>query len=281
MGKYINFNYKYDSSTDNRIHLLEEIGFDGVFIYSQYNPSVYIEKILKSSLKIETLHLPYKKIVNGKCVDSKHVNVLWSGGYEADCYTQSLINEIRFANSYGIKSVVMHVTGGDNPPMIKQGSIQYFEKILNECEKLGIVLCLENLRRLDYLEYIFDNLKSQYLKFCFDSGHANSMTKNIENFPWEYLGNKLHCLHLNDNDGSNDSHCIPLDGNIDWVQLIKTIHVYNNKLPLTLEVRASDMYKKKYSEKEYLQRCWMCLSEFEKTRSEKCCNNEDRRIFNQ
>lgn len=264
MEKYINYNYKYDSTNEIHVRLLEEAGFDGVFLYSQYSPKDYIDLVLNSSLKIEALHLPYKLIVNGKCVNSRFVNVLWEGGDDAIKYVCSLIDEIRFAYSYGIQNVVMHITGGDNPPVFKQESLKYFEILLNECEKLRINLCLENLRRLDYLKSIFSNLESDYLKFCFDSGHANAMTRNLDVFPWELFGQKLQCLHLNDNDGIHDQHCLPFDGNINWEKLLKTIYNCNKTLPFTLEVRASESYQSKYSEKEFLKQCILRLQKLEK-----------------
>lgn len=263
MERYINFNYKYSSTNDNRIHLIEEAGFDGVFIYSQYNPRDYIDSILKSSLKIEALHLPYKYIVNGKCVNSRFVNVLWEGGDKAFEYVLSLVDEIRFAHQYGIQNVVMHITGGSNPPMFKRESLKFFELLLNECDKFRINLCLENLRRLDYLSFIFSNLESSHLKFCFDSGHANAMTQNLNVFPWDQFGHKLQCLHLNDNDGIHDQHYLPFDGNIEWGKLLKTIYFHNKSLPLTLEVRASEEYQRIYSEKEFLKQCIMRLDKFE------------------
>ena len=49
MKKIIGFNYKYKSQEKERSELIKEIGFDGVFIYSQYNPQNYIEDILPPS----------------------------------------------------------------------------------------------------------------------------------------------------------------------------------------------------------------------------------------
>lgn len=59
MKKIIGFNYKYNSQEKEKSELIKETGFDGVFIYSQYNPQNYIEDILGSRLEIETLHLSY------------------------------------------------------------------------------------------------------------------------------------------------------------------------------------------------------------------------------
>jgi sugar phosphate isomerase/epimerase len=259
MNKGICFNYKYASNYDTRIKLLEEIGFNSVFIYSQYEPKNYIDLIKKSPLKISSLHLPYKKMENGKSVDSRFVNVLWAKYNESKQYVNELIKEVEFAHRYDINTVVMHITGGDTPPHMNEIGIANIEKVLNVCEKYNITLCLENLRRLDYLEYVFCNLDSKRLMFCFDSGHANSMTKNLTDFPWDILKNKLFYLHLNDNNGIKDQHLIPYDGNISWSELIKLLFSFNKDLELTLEVRSNVTMRLTYSEKQYLSRCYKSL----------------------
>lgn len=247
-----------------RIIMIEDAGFDGVFIYSQYHPREYVDLLSKSKLNIETLHLPYKKFTDGKLTDSQYVNVLWKEDGETEEYVKQLIDEIFFAHSYGIRKVVAHITGGSEPPVICESGIKHISKILDVCEKYGITLCLENLRRLDYLEYVFERLKSDKLKFCFDSGHANAFTKNVETFPWDIFGDKLTCVHLNDNDGLADKHLTPFDGNINWERLINTISKYNSNIELTLEVRCSEEQKNKYTEQEYLKRCFDSLVKIEK-----------------
>lgn len=259
MHKSICFNYKYNSEYKERISLIEEVGFDGVFLYSQYNPSDYIELICKSSLSIDSLHLPYKKLLEGKTIDSRYVNVLWQEGEESNNYVKELLDEVKFAHDYGIRTVVMHVTGGDNPPPVSKWGIKNIANILDACEKYNITLCLENLRRLDYLDFVYKNLESEKLMFCFDSGHANAMTKNVDEFPWGNYRNKLYYLHLNDNNGLKDQHMIPFSGNINWDDLMKVIFEINKDIVLTLEVRSSEELRNLYDERQYLKLCFNSL----------------------
>lgn len=263
MNKGICFNYKYNSDYKERITRIINSGFDCVFIYSQYTPIEYIDLISRSSLKIEALHLPYKKFIKGNLVDPRHVNVLWKTDEESSSYVKDLIEEVKFANRYGIGTVVMHITGGDDPPKLNESGLINISKILDTCEKYNITLCLENLRRLDYLDYVFKHLDSDKLKFCFDSGHANSMTKNISNFPWDEFGKKLACLHLNDNNGDKDQHLIPFGGNINWDALMKVISFYNRSITLTLEVRSNNEIQNQYNEIEYLKLCFDSLNKLQ------------------
>ncbi len=264
MKKNINYNYKYNSDYVKRNQMIKESGFDGVFIYSQYNPQDYIESIIKCGLSIETLHLPYKLFKSGECIDSKYVNSIWLDNDATTYYTNTLIREVDFASYYGIKKVVMHITGGDNPPIYNESGLKVIEKLLNHCVKHNIFLCLENLRRLDYLKYVFDNLYSEYLKFCFDSGHANYMTNNANSFPWNVFGKHLLCLHLNDNYGMKDTHSIPFAGNILWNILIDEIKYWNPNIELTLEVRAAKEQIDDLTEIDFLNECNRSLTKIER-----------------
>lgn len=263
MKKNIGYNYKYPSSELLRAELIKNAGFDGVFIYSQYNPQAYIESILRSGLEIETLHLPYKKFEDGSCIDSRYVNNLWLDNSDSKLYLDMLYREIDFAAAYGIKIAVMHITGGSNPPAVSDAGLRFIEKTLNYCEQKKIVLCLENLRSLSHLSYVFSNLQSPFLKFCFDSGHANYMTHNAMSFPWDEYGKYLYCLHLNDNDGTKDTHSIPFTGNIDWIKISKEIYSLNANCNLTLEVRCSETQKTTLSEQDYLKLCYNSLQRIE------------------
>ncbi len=260
MKKSICFDYRYDSSPLERIGLIQEAGFGGVYLHSQYNPAEYIDIIRGASdLEIESLHLPYKKLREGKTIDARHVNALWRDETESRAYADELVREVEFAARHGIGIVVMHVTGGDTPPPMNENGIRSIGRVLSACEKNGIVLCLENLRRLDYLDYVFANLASDKLMFCFDSGHANCMTKNLDSFPWEKYRQKLYYLHLSDNNGLADQHLPPFSGSIEWDGLIKKVCGYNSGLALTLEVRSASETRKLLAEKEYLKLCFDSL----------------------
>jgi sugar phosphate isomerase/epimerase len=194
---------------------------------------------------------------------------LWEAGREAELYISELIQEVKLANEYNIKTVIMHITGGDTPPQKNYKGVKNIEKVLDYCENYGITLCLENLRRLDYLIYVYEKIQNTNLKFCFDTGHANAMTKNIKEFPWDTFGDRLYYLHLNDNNGAKDEHLIPFQGNIDWDGIAMIIKKYCKDIGLTLEVRSNDGIRKVYNEYEYLKMCYNSLLRLENIIEEK------------
>lgn len=124
------------------------------------------------------------------------------------------------------------------------------EKILPDAERLGITLCVENGMIRNYrtatLLAVLDKFKSDYLGFCFDSGHANIMERgryhdncavqanwallNDGEPEWEALSDKMERMlpyivncHLHDNNGWSDEHTLPGRGSVDWSYVTETL----------------------------------------------------------
>ena len=108
---------------------------------------------------------------------------------------------------------------------------------------MGINLALENLRKPEYLKYVFSNIKSQKLGFCYDSGHENCYSKEIDLL--STYGHKLMALHLHDNDGIKDQHRMPGEGTINWDATVSKIKKTGYLGPISLEV--TNEFSKEYS----------------------------------
>ena len=116
------------------------------------------------------------------------------------------------------------------------------DELLPMAEKLGIVICIENIwyqiNTPERLLGIKKEFPSDALGFCYDSGHANLMDKG-RNFPdsnpfkyWKdvppqfddrilekMLPHVVNC-HLHDNNGIVDQHFNPGRGTVDWKHTI-------------------------------------------------------------
>lgn len=204
--------YSNNLNLKEKIKLIKEVSFDGVFIYYKDNSETEIKELLKNGLYIEAIHL-----------QASGCNNLWLDNEAGVDYIERAIAGIRLAAKYNIKKVVFHISSKDNPPPFNKLGLRRIEAILRICEELGVDFAIENLRRLDYLDYIFANINSSRLKFCFDTGHANAFTKNLETFPLEKYKKYLVCIHLNDNYGDYDSHLIPFTAGIDFLKVAKRL----------------------------------------------------------
>ncbi len=92
-------------------------------------------------------------------------------------------------------------------------------------KEMGITVCIENLydgtgghlvegpccnarKAVERIERMNEKYHSEVLGFCFDTGHANLVGLNFEEFITT-LGSHLKVLHIHDNDGVRDLHQVP------------------------------------------------------------------------
>lgn len=256
MKKVVSFDVGYKTEIDDKIKSIQNAGFDGVFIF--YNDKLSddtILKIINSGLFIESIHLPYRNLINN----------IWMQGNEGEECVEKYIEGIKIAHKFNIKTAVMHVSASVNPPGFSDIGISRFMKILEECEKMGVFLAVENIKRLDYLDFVFDNCHSPNLKFCFDIGHANVFTKNLDKFPWYKYKDKLWCVHLHDNDGREDLHLIPFMGEINWKEQLPKIFSIKECLNLTLELYYFDRerFYENINEREFMKLAFEKLTRLE------------------
>ena len=115
---------------------------------------------------------------------------------------------------------------------------KFLGKLLDTCESLGISLALENVvplppeagfaflgDNINDFQFIFERLESPYLKFCLDTGHANT-----NEGPLEYaakLGEKIISVHFHDNHGKHDEHLDVGQGTVPWKELLSTLENRN------------------------------------------------------
>lgn len=251
MLHYIYLGYGYQSDYKTKVELIKKVGFDGVFVFwHEQLLEELCNYIRKQNLDIESIHMPFKTC-----------NELWKDTPMGEDYCQLMINGINEASKLNIKTIVMHISSGNEPPEMSNIGIERINKILKVCEEKQVNLALENLRRLDYLDKIYESCQSHYLKFCFDSGHANAFTKNIYQFEWEKYQNKLICVHLHDNDGYSDLHKLPFTGNIDWQFVGSKFKEINYQGPLTLEV--VNKHQLEINEELYIKKAKTVLEKIE------------------
>ncbi len=112
--------------------------------------------------------------------------------------------------------------------------------ILKYCEKVKMPLAIENLKSNEIFIEVFKNIKSEMLKFCFDSGHQNAFSKDY-NFLKKY-NDKLIALHLHDNNGQKDEHKLTKFGEtINWQEIAKLL-VNHPNISLDYELPQDNKY---------------------------------------
>ncbi|WP_371379712.1 sugar phosphate isomerase/epimerase family protein [Sporomusa aerivorans] len=233
---------------EERFKLIKMAGFEGVLLWwSDEHAAVDGDKSLqpemarRNGLFIENIHTPIEECING----------LWTNSAAGDEFERILSGCIVACAEHAIPTAVVHVSRGDNPPPPSQIGLDRIKRLLETAERKNINIALENLRKPEFLDFIFSNIQSDRLGFCYDSGHENCYTPGAD-FLAKY-GSKLMALHLHDNDGTDDYHQIPGEGSIDWSALLKKISGTGyggaialevaNKIPLCGETPASYLKK--------------------------------------
>jgi sugar phosphate isomerase/epimerase len=119
-------------------------------------------------------------------------------------------------------------------------------KLLPYCEKNNVNLALENMVPIppeagysflgdnvdDFLK-IFSQIKSPYLGFCLDIGHANIAEGPLKYI--QYLGHKILSVHFHDNRGLYDEHMDVGTGTVPWGSLLTSLHLEKFKGPYVSE----------------------------------------------
>lgn len=225
MLKVIYFDYGYSSTIKEKMQKIKAAGFDGVFLFGDETFDEAYKEAKNLGLYIETIHLPFRDICN----------TLWESGSIGDDYVNEMIKWIKIAHEHNIDKVIFHTSQKPKPEPSQIG-LDRFKKIVKAAEEYQVYLAVENLRHLDLMDICLEATSSPYVVACFDSGHANAFTCNINEYDFAKYQGKIKCLHLHDNDGTKDAHLPIFSGNIDFKKLMRELKEINYNGCLTLEL---------------------------------------------
>lgn len=229
---------------------IKNAGFSHTFIEWGYDETRFLQvkQCEKNGLIIESAHTKYDRI-----------NSMWTEGTEGNDFTDYLITSVKEAREVGIPCLIVHLTSGDYPPPTSKIGADRFERVCEAGYKHGVDIAFENLRKTEYLDFVFENIDLPSRKFCYDCGHEllyNDGTGVLEKY-----ADFLVTCHLHDNQGERDDHQIPFEGTMDWERLALRIARLNKagkwNIPLTLELKQKD------SRPDFAQLAFESLCKFE------------------
>lgn len=99
------------------------------------------------------------------------------------------------------------------------------------------IIAMENVyeRGPHQLRPLFDALDSPHVRFCFDTGHANTFGSAPYHEWMETLGDRLGEIHIHDNNGTTDQHLPVGEGNFPFRELLALVRAKNLTPILTVE----------------------------------------------
>lgn len=210
--------FGYELPLSERLKLIADAGFTSTCLWLgpeeelvRANKTAEMVILAKSvGLTIDNVHAPYT-----------HCNGLWmdaSGG--ADRVIADYTSALEFCAEFEIPNCVVHITRGTNPPPKGDFGLRIIKDLLLRAEALDVILAVENTGRPDHLDFLFSNVESRHLGFCYDSSHDFLPGKSHGEILKRW-GGLLETTHFSDNCGEMDDHALPGDGTIDW-EIINT-----------------------------------------------------------
>ncbi len=167
---------------------------------------------------------------------------------------------IRITGLLGADVIVVHPIhhdkyAGHEEEMFAR-NMDYYRILIPVAEEAGVRIAVENMFQGDarrkciaadtcssseeFIRYI-DTLNSDRIIACLDVGHVGLVPQREE--AWDLaraLGhNRLHSLHIHDNDYRGDQHSIPYCGKIDWKRVTEVLGEIDYDGDFTYEIGKS------------------------------------------
>lgn len=221
----IYFYSSFDLDTKTALQIYYNNGFRklGMYWKNNFKQSMQDYNAAKQvGFEIEVIHGPFKNTAD-----------IWKYNFKGLKYYLLLKKYIKQMGKFNIKTLVLHTYDKTQFKPTKLG-LKRFKNLVKLCKRNNVVLAVENLRTIDHMEYLLENINDDNFKFCLDFGHANVWQLKPMQLMQKH-GSRLHTVHISDNDGEKDYHLVPGDGTMDWPLLMEELKKHY-KGPLMLEI---------------------------------------------
>ncbi len=241
--------FGYEMPIEERVRLIADAGFDNISIWAG-DQEIVPDMARRMGMFVENLHTDYE-----------NTNALWTDEPESEGILNRYLDAVRACADYSIPVMVVHLSGGDNPPEPSILGIERLKRVTELAERNNIIIALENLKRPAYIDYVYERIQSDKLQFCYDSGHENIFSKGEDLLSKH--ADRLVVLHLHDNNGIADQHKLPGDGAIDWNDIARRLKRSGYNGAISLEVsrisspRFADVSPEAYLAEAYKKAQWV------------------------
>lgn len=182
---------------------------------------------------------------NGIFFNQAHAPFIFHTSYLPDWNREIMPLQIRCMEAcalLGIPHMVVHpihhLPHRKNKAELWKLNMEYYRLLQPYAKQFGVKMCLENMfgfdkRRNCFVEDMFSD-PNEYVEFydsledeenficCVDTGHSGLVGEDAGE-TIRILGSRVKALHLNDNKYQGDDHLIPLEGLIDWDDVMKAL----------------------------------------------------------
>lgn len=172
----------------------------------------------ETGIRIHQMHMPYPMYI--PTVAGEINDYLWNKVAPKSMQLCSFL-ECSYIVIHGFK--LARYLGSEDKEW--EWTEKFIDSIAPMAKEMGITICIENLydsvgghlvegpccnvkKAVERIDRINDKYHAEVLGFCFDTGHANLVGIDFNEFITA-LNHRLKVLHIHDNDGIRDLHQIP------------------------------------------------------------------------
>ncbi len=235
---------------DRAIEITAKAGYDGIDLnlcsYTNENfdggmwaKDVYIENAKKLRQKLTDAGLVCNQIHTPFSFSKK----VWEENFEDICMPYT-VRSLEIASTLGVDVCVVHplhhfVYMGHEEEIFEK-NVVFYSRLAKYARELGVRIGVENMWQCDvkrgcichdtcsqadeFVRYI-DTVNDPTVVACLDVGHVELIQRTDTTADViRALGhNRLHALHIHDNDYKADSHMLPFSGKMDWNSICKVL----------------------------------------------------------
>ncbi len=249
LGIYAWFGYKLP--LEKRLKLIADAGFTNTCVWFGHEEDLVKsgkdnqipELVRDAGLTLDNIHAPFW-----------HSNYLWvEAQTEKDVIWRELMDALSFCARHHIPVMVMHLSAGKTPPPPNQSGLKLIRDMVCQAEDMGVTIAMENAEDYGnhYLEFVFSDIQSPNLGFCYDSSH-DFIAMEFRGKALQKWGKLLAATHISDNQGINDDHLLPGRGTINWDNVVKQFSKTSFKGTFMLEVDGPEA-NKGFTAEEFLK----------------------------
>ena len=244
----VNFNAFWRYGLEKGMVEAKKVGFD--YVDFDLGPMVDPKHVFNQEDAYEAEAARIRKIAEdaGVSITQTHTPFTFNGWNDPETYENFIIpaikRSVKISALLGAEVAVVHplhhFTYHGHEEEIFELNMEFYRSLIPICEEYNIKVGIENMwqvdprrkhivhdtcsRKEEFVRYI-DTLDSEYMVACLDTGHIGLPLQDDE--VWDVvraLGhNRLHALHVHDNDYRGDLHKVPYMGLINWNEVAKAL----------------------------------------------------------
>ncbi len=234
------------------IQLLAKLGFDALDLNLVH--IIYDEEFSEENYKNTCSMLKKRAEENNIYFNQAHAPHP-SYRFGDDDYNEkvkpALIRSVKAAGLVGAKQIVVHPTACPEGVDQKKFNLDFYNTLTPYAKEFQIKIALENMWGFDSVQDkivpnvcsfgreladCFDALDPEYFTVCLDVGHSGLVGQSAEAAIFELGGQRLHALHIHDNDNVKDLHTIPYQGKINWDAVMTALKCIDYDGDFTYEI---------------------------------------------